>query len=760
MNTGELLKGLSAAQTSAEARQLVERFVGANAGVGWAAVGGRENNRGTIEVSSNPGRALVERVTNAIDAVLEAEHQRHGGKPACTSPREAAQAWLNVPGDGLSGMTAAERRTLANSVKVRLAHGDDRVHMRVEVTDAGTGLSAEEVPATILSLNESNKVQKPHLAGTYGQGGSATFASSKISLIASRLRGSDQIAFTVVRFEPPPPDAIKGGSYVYLTVNGGVLTTGDCPDLLEPGTRCLHFGYDLTKLTSPLGPNSVYGLLQQVMFDPVLPMWLETEVHTWGRRVIKGSRNALNGAVDEGDDADSAKLSHHMPMFYVSLGEFGRAGIEYWVLNRPEKKNKRPTAAFVDPLKPIVLTLNGQNQHEMTQRVIRKDAELAFLGQRLICHIDCNSLTTSALRSLFTSGREEARRGVVLAMLEEELVRALKSDDELDRLNAEARDQKDRAEDEEASETMRKEVARLLRLQGFEVDTNKGAVAAAAGEEKDSKPNRPQGTRNPPDPIEPKEPPTFIKIVWPEGKPITMYPDQRRYVRVETDANSKYHDPKDPAKSHINVVVMGPGLQPSGSTALTNGRMRVVVTCVADATVGDQGVVQVELRVPGRATLSDSRPLKIVEAPKAKTTRQKVLMPPFKVEPVDGPDDPRWQALGWPDNEATIASSAETEDGILTVYYSTVFPRYAEYHSKLAAKSLSLATSFQSRYEIWLAVHSLILDKERETASEIDDDEQAEAVERNERCRVATLVAMFAAAEVERGQHSTQDAND
>ena len=164
----------------------------------------------------------------------------------------------------------------------------------IEVIDWGTGLSAAEMPGTILSLNESNKVQKPHLAGTYGQGGSATFASSELSLIASRAEGSEEIAFTVVRFEPPPPEAIKGGSYVYLTLNGSLLATDQVADLQEPGTRCIHFGYDLTKLTSPLGPNSVYGLLQQVMFHPVLPIWFDNQVHDY-RRVIKGSRNALNG---------------------------------------------------------------------------------------------------------------------------------------------------------------------------------------------------------------------------------------------------------------------------------------------------------------------------------------------------------------------------------------------------------------------------------------------------------------------------------
>ena len=88
-----------------------------------------------------------------------------------------------------------------------------------------------------------------------------------------------------------------------------------------------------------------------------------------------------------------------------------------------------------------------------------------------------------------------------------------------------------------------------------------------------------------------------VAIVWPDGESIPMYPDQRRYVRVETDANSLHHDAKDPAKSHVNPVVTGPGLLSQGSTPLTGGRMRIIVGCAADAKVGDTGTVLVELRV-------------------------------------------------------------------------------------------------------------------------------------------------------------------
>ena len=49
-------------------RELERRFL-----YTWRAVGDNEANYGLINIGSDPGHALVERVTNAIDSVIEAE---------------------------------------------------------------------------------------------------------------------------------------------------------------------------------------------------------------------------------------------------------------------------------------------------------------------------------------------------------------------------------------------------------------------------------------------------------------------------------------------------------------------------------------------------------------------------------------------------------------------------------------------------------------------------------------------------------------
>lgn len=753
MNPKALLDALLVSSTKAEAARALEAFEAANGErVSWKPFGGKENNRGPIEVSADPGRSLVERLTNGIDAVLEAEHDRHRGVPDCRSPRDAAVAWLGISERGLSDMTPAQRQAIAKRVSVKLSDGDSKEARIVEVRDLGTGLSPEEMPDTILSLNESNKIRKHYLAGTYGQGGSSTFAISDCTLIASKRGDNLQVGFTVVRFLDLPAEDYKTGHYVYLTFNGNVLTADLPPSAFPQGTMVKHFGYDLSIYPSPLGPNSVYGLLNQVLFDPVIPIWLNSEVHGY-RRVIKGSRNALNGAIDEGDEnRRGPTLDHNVPMFYASLGDFGNIGIEYWVLERPSQSNKRPSAAFVNPSRPIILTLNGQNHAELPQSIVRKETELPYLAQRLVVHINCDSLTPTAKRTLFASSREDARRGAVLQLIHMELVRILKSDDELTRLNNEAREQGMRERDETALQEMRREVARLLRLQGIAVGQATGTQAGGT-DQPTGPPAPPRPPRPHPEPIEVHEPPTYIRIVWEENKAIGFYPGQRRYVRLETDANSNYHNPDNPTMSRLNLIVHEPAVL-KGSTPLRGGRMRVILDVASNREVGSHGSLRVELSRPGLTVLSDQREIEVQEAPPDRPADQQVSLPPFDIRPVS-PENAQWTTLGWPDDVSAVASSAVSENGTLVIYYSTAYPRYASPLARYEQRDPALAVSFTKRYEVWVAAHSLLY-LQNQQATEASgqtpvNEEVAEEYERFERCRIGTLAALFAAREVELG---------
>lgn len=721
----------------------------------WTALGGRENNRGTVEASGDPGRAIVERITNAVDAILEKQHSEHGGIPDCRTPREAALAWLGVPQAGLASMTLSQRRNLAQAVTVRLMHGDGRERRTIDIMDRGIGLHPDEMPSTILGLNESNKLQKHYLAGVYGQGGSATFAVSKYTIIVSRKLGAPA-GFTVVRYEDLPPEQFKVGRYVYFTIDGAIPAC-ECSsaDLPETGTLVRHLGFDLSGYDSPLGPNSLYGMLNQALFDPIMPVWLDHEIRPY-RRVIKGSRNALNGAVDEGDDrARGPDLDHHVAMFKIPLSDLGLLGIEYWLLKAPpaEKKEKRPSAAFINPAKPILLTMHGQTHAEMPSSLIRKTAGLTFLTHRFICHVDCNDLSPMAKRALFVSNREEARKGHVHDAIQEEIVRAIKSDDELRRFNDEARAAGHREQDEEAQQYLRREVTKLLRAYGA-ADPEPVGGTTDGSVFSNSKPVREKRSRPRPSPIELVEPPTYVKVVWHAEDGIPFYPGQRRWIRIETNAFGHHHNADDPAKSQFNFIPSSPDIKIIGSSPLNGGRMRVIVEATASAIVGDSATLVVELRRRGMATLSAEKAVRIVEQPPAQIGERRVNSPEFEVIPIDDTNDPMWTQLSWPDSITEVASGAVTDNQRLLIYYSSMYPPFADAIANLERRDLSLAEAFRTRYKVWVALHSILLYRDQISGDAGGDgserDEEArEKFERLERCRLGTLAASFALREVQ-----------
>ena len=65
--------------------------IGALSGNGWKWVplGGRENNGGSVNVAVESGQALVERITNGLDAHIELQYELGGRPNDLDSPRSA-----------------------------------------------------------------------------------------------------------------------------------------------------------------------------------------------------------------------------------------------------------------------------------------------------------------------------------------------------------------------------------------------------------------------------------------------------------------------------------------------------------------------------------------------------------------------------------------------------------------------------------------------------------------------------------------------
>jgi hypothetical protein len=163
--------------------------------------------------------------------------------------------------------------------------------------------------------------------------------------------------------------------------------------------------------------------------------------------------------------------------------------------------------------------------------------------------------------------------------------------------------------------------------------------------------------------------------------------------------------------------------------------------------------MRVELFRKGLPALSDERGYEVIPPPPPKSREQQSTMPQFKLVPIDGPTDDGWPNIS--EDSTDIEKHAlryEYNQGVLYVYYSLVFPRFARELNRLEKQDGALSASFKTRYGTWLAVHSILHHQQRESdPPEHANDGLLNEFDRAEQCRFATIAAMVAAQEVRTG---------
>ncbi len=303
-------------------------------GCTWVPLGGKEGNFGLVNIGSDPALAFVERITNAIDGVLE-RAAREGDprvRKSLDSPGDAAGAFFAIADGRLASLDDTEIERLAAAVTVTIADGSTIDRPTLEVRDLGVGIDPATMRRSILDLAGSNKLDKPYLAGAYGQGGSTTFGfTASGSTVASSADG-EVGSVTYVRFRALDPRKNKNGRYEYLVDPAGEVPRFDAAATrFERGTLVRHFDFELPRHAGELdAPNGLLGLVSGALFDPVLPVRLvERRTRRQQARAIvfAGSARRLGRALPY--------VTVHQSLG-IPIGPRGRSGlaaIRYWLLD-------------------------------------------------------------------------------------------------------------------------------------------------------------------------------------------------------------------------------------------------------------------------------------------------------------------------------------------------------------------------------------------------------------------------------------------
>lgn len=597
---------------------------------------GRDNNIGTIRMASDPGLALVERITNGIDGQLELATLLNPGQEP-RSPEEAAGAYFGLPEARLAEMTETDRRKLASHLIVSMHESGLAKRPTVRVEDHGIGQHPSDFATTLLSLNESNKVGKPYTMGTYGQGGSVTLGFSEWTLFVSRrhptLLGDQQdlIGWTVAFEEATDPVKNVLPRYVWL------VKPNDTPFTLPPelipelahGTRITHVRYDVQSLTGPF-TTQMWQFLHGALFDPVLPFLLTGDRKTDPRkssdqvddRVIIGNAARLANV----DKARSDLVLGAYDSHDIDLGpEYGSVEISWWALIRPEASTSKtdPAASYVQASNAVLLTLHGQRQDAERRSWIKDKALLPHLYKNMVVHIDANGLRPIGRRELFASTRERATESELRRLIYDTLADLLKTDPDLKRLNHAEKEKLLRRSTSATNEKIRKRLGKFIKtkLRGLTkpggpksgdgpTGGDSGSTSTGSGKRKTKKPSDPPPNKRSLDDAHLPHVPTQIRF---EAKALRIVQGFSSYVWVAVNAKNGYLPAHDDALSIAFTEASGDKLRVQSRSKLLGGRARWRVQAASDTPLGEHELT-VEM-MSANGLLTAALPIVVVEPP-------------------------------------------------------------------------------------------------------------------------------------------------
>lgn len=742
-------------------------------GLCWHAYGNNLSNISSIGLATKPGRSLTERITNATDAILE-DQVRPGVTPP-RSPREAARQWfgrpVSGPEDGLFKWEY-EDHGYDRRISVVITDSGDKAAPTVDVVDDGTGISPDRFPNTILSLQGSNKIDKRYVVGTFGQGGASTLKFCDYALIVSRHKDDPGlVGFTVIRVLRLGGE-YKEDCYGYLALHNatGGHTLLSCPSdgplnlypnaegarapELKKGTLVRHVGYRLPKLENALhsSPGNLWHYLQYSAFDPLLPFRvIDLREGRRKNEVVRGSRNRLmrlatEKAEEPEEDETGSQLRHHRPMeFFTPHGSAEPSiGIEYWVvLNYHKTKGLRSHSneLFVPRGYPVVGTMNGQNQGELTAQVFR-DAGLNMVARHAVVHIDATKADSRVRRDLFSTNREGFVDGPVLTSLVQHLEKMIDEDDTLEEIERELTEKLAQRESKSTSEEVKRQVQRLLQDAGLQVREEGEALVPGEGDlHPVSRAKRKPPRKPSPLPTLPYPEVTKFAIVAPRQK-MRVHINDSETVLVETDADSRFD-----TEGRVAVRAEPNKLEQAGKAPLTGGRVRWRLRPREDAKAGDTGKIIATITKPDGGQLASEIEFEVLAAKEEKSKKAKGVVPPFDIIPIHPTDDAeRWNYV-WPDlgegasaeDQAAVAYKPDRAGGKITVYYSTVFAPFRDQVERLVHESAALSVLFRTNYEVWIGYHAILQENSR---SEVDTGSDQAAIEEAmeaERTRVARM---------------------
>jgi hypothetical protein len=452
----------------------------------------------------------------------------------------------------------------------------------------------------------------------------------------------------------------KNGRYEYLVDSNSNIPCVDAVllDSFKSGTSVVHFEMQIDRYAARMTQltKSLWWLLQNSLFDPVLPVWAEEArkkelkgKNKPDRRSIVGNHTRLSSDVkDKVEHSDSVDISvpHDCGQTQIK--------VHYWVLRETEGSSSTPISSYVDSHRPVAFTFYGQTHGTADSRFINERLRLPYLNKFLIIQIELEYLHGHARRDTLSSTRDRLKDTEFYRSMRDSICTTLAEDENLIRLNEERKEQLLSRYTERDKEKLRERFAQLM--ERFKVGSD--ADVGGKGTKENSAPKS-GGTssREPLKPLPTKDVPTFIKIANAQ-KPVPIRIDRHALLRIESNALDGYL--KNHIHSRIFIVPEPKGLIHLDSRSdFRGGRARLTIRVSEDAKPGSTGTVTVVLLTHKETDLQDSINFKVELPPEPKSTGPKGKTGIKVPEPIPIYKE-KWARLNW--DEKSVAQVNEEQD--------------------------------------------------------------------------------------------------
>ncbi len=607
----------------------------------WKPLGGNQSNFSVVKnQQSNPVAAIIEKVTNSIDAILtKRAHEERIDPKSSDAPQSMEAAVATFFKDHKNWDLQQQRRQQAEEIQI-IADGKGAPSAGhstcVIIYDNGEGQHPAQFENTFLSLLRGNKNDVPFVQGKYNMGGSGAlvFAGKRrYQLIGSkRFDGSGEFGFTLVREHvKKDSDMAKETWYEYWIPDGRIpsfpiteLDLGLENRKFMTGTIIKLYNYQFPSGYSAFAQD-LNQSITEYLFEPALPILTkDTEVRYPRNKVLVTDLFGLKRRLErERDDYLEDRFSEEFNEAPIGAMKVNCFVFKTRVKDSDVKETKDTIRKryFKNDMS-VMFSVNGQVHGHFGTGFITQSLKMNMLKHHLLIHVDCTNMSYDFRKELFMASRDRMKDGdetqALRRFLAEKLSRKGSRLWEIQERRKAAVDIDTSASTQDLLRSFAKtmpldpELKKMLQ-QALKVDLK---ADKPGPEKKKAAPKEPKLE----EPFKPERFPTFLNLDRKKGGPTeaTMVPlGGEKIIKLKTDVENDYFDRvEESGEMKVSLLSMAANETLGGSAAGTpkgitdlfsvaksspkDGTIKIALSPKkGELKVGDQVQVKVSLTAPG-----------------------------------------------------------------------------------------------------------------------------------------------------------------